>query len=51
MLLSRFIIKLIKFRLKGIKFVNFYVSFEIPPVEVCSFFVSDRTLTVQNFVK
>ncbi len=51
MKLSKFIIKLIKFRLKGIKFVNFYVSFDIPPTDFCSFFVSDRTLTVQNFIK
>lgn len=49
MILSSFILKLVKFRLRGIKYVNFYVSYDIPPIDYPSFFVSDKTLTVQNF--
>lgn len=49
MLLSKFIIQLIKFKLKGIKYVDFYVSYDIPPVDFCSFYISDKTLTIRNF--
>jgi len=49
MKLSVFILKLILFRLKGIKYVNFFVSFGIPPADIPSFYVSDKTLTIQNF--
>lgn len=49
MKLNSFILELIKFRLRGIKYVDFYVSFDIPPIDYPSFFVSDKTLTIQNF--
>lgn len=49
MKLSRLIIDLIKFRFKGIKYVNFWISYEYPPSDGYSFLISDKTITLRNW--
>lgn len=46
MKLSVLIFSLLKFRIKGIKHIDFFVSRDIPPVDYCSFLISDKTKTI-----
>lgn len=49
MKLSKLILYLFKFRLQGIKYVNFWISFDYPPNECYNFLISDKTITLKNW--
>lgn len=49
MKISKLIFDLIKFRIKGIKYVNFWVSYDCPPSDYYNFLISDKTITLKNW--
>lgn len=47
--LSKLIFDLVKFRIKGIKYVNFWISYDFPPNDYYSFLISNKTITLRNW--
>lgn len=47
--LSKFIFDLIILRLKGIKYVDFWISYDIPPNDCYYFIISDKKVCIKNW--
>lgn len=54
MKISRLILDLVKYRLKGYKMIDFWIGYEYPPSDICNFVVSDcnydKSITLRNWI-
>lgn len=54
MKITSLVFKLIKFRLKGFKFIDFWIDYNLPPNDYCDFIINNsnfnKYITLKNWI-